>query len=778
MTDMQQTLTFSSTLDYNKALPVTLLYDRKISCWTCHIALSQVSKPRFVHHIMTMLCLASAQTTCFFQQDDDRLTATIAGNAECILQMHGKPLLSVAAADDKIRQTSPECNKLTVFETRMLGQYPHGCLPYPRDVLASLPDTVRLTTDLHTHLSSQISAEGLLLAAANADAYYPLELLHHIGLACDLPLYPMESTFFAPAASEGLACEQSGRQVDGVKVADIMADPSLAEKLAASMAIPVEDTLTFDGLERRIYRMRNPLAKNPAVITESIINVARDYAAQGVKYAELAVTAALKADWLQAASAAIATAEQQTGVALRLLIGVPRSLSPIDALLQLAKVTFIAQHPYVVGVDFLGYEANKTRNFGWALSHMARHAASQAKGQDRSGYGWHFNDDFIIRVHAGENGKNPDNVAEVLQIAKRYGVRVRVGHAAYGDVLQNVELARELAQQGLLIIEFNPDSNMAMNNIDEAAQLPVKAWADAGIPFVIASDGAGIYQTSHAQLLAASCFAGLDSADIAQLQQTEAQHIERQHAIYQKKRQAYDKLYGNDIGFLHAYSQQCERIRNDYSMQKLESKTPLLIAGASGSSWARISGEHQREITIGIHMLVALLDPAHTYFALGRVKDEGLGAILDAALDSYQRHYPARPLFDVVGMLSQHQNMPSLAHNINHIVPLGGELMSVPSEMTDLLIEKQGCALYIGGSAFTRDFIKCSEDKSLPFGVMHKVSGASSQKARVLADEHVFYGAIGMVRHVMLMKGTRLFRADADLSDEGLQHYYASHNIL
>lgn len=774
---MASPLNYSTALDQNHYIPVSYTLNKDQIIWQVCIDLSAITKPRFTTHLLSMLALSCDDDTVLFTQQDQQLLAEINyhENISCHLTLNGATLINIAHKKDTLHEISALTDKLTIFETRMLGQYPHGCLPYPREILSATHYT--LTTDLHTHLSSQISAHDLLEAGRHANAIYPVELLELLGInTTTLPTRPMQSYAFTPAASEGLMCEKANQTVLGVTIDSLLQQKGIKTRLEAAMSIPIDDTLTFDDLERRVYRMRNPLSKNPDVVHESILRVAQDYAAQGVRYAELAVTAALKPDWLASALVAITQAEQECGVVLRLLVGMPRSLSPMNALAQLDKIKFIAQHPAIVGVDFLGYEANKTRNFGWALAQMARWSATQSHGIDRADNGWTFRDNFIIRVHAGENGKNPDNVAEVLDIAEQYSVRVRVGHAAYGDVTANVSRAQKLAEKGLLIIEFNPDSNMAMNNIDEAAELPVKLWANAGIPFVLASDGAGIYQTTHPQLLAAGIFAGLEEADMEALSQTESQHVALQTQLYQDKEAAYHALYGNDEGFILAYQQKLAMLDEGDTLYDLASKTPILIAGASGSSWARISEEHQRDITIGLSMLVELLDPEQVYFAMGRVKHEGLGRVLDDAIDAVIARDPDAITFDMVGMLSQHQNMPTLADNINHIVPLSGELMSVPGEMTDLLKTYDGCALYIGGSAFTRDFIKCSEDKAIPFGVMHKVAGASSQKARVLDDAHVFYGAKGMVRQIMLMKGTQIFREGVDVSDEGLEALHISIN--
>ncbi|TAE80455.1 MAG: hypothetical protein EAY76_06210 [Alphaproteobacteria bacterium] len=109
-------------------------------------------------------------------------------------------------------------------------------------------------------------------------------------------------------------------------------------------------------------------------------------------------------------------------------------------------------------------------------------------------------------------------------------------------------------------------------------------------------------------------------------------------------------------------------------------------------------------------------------------------------------------------MISPHQNMPTLATHLNHIVVLHGELMSVPTHMTEKLALHHGSALYIGGSAFTRDFIKRSEDLGIPFGVMAEIEGASGEKARVLESQFIFHGAAGMIHQVRTMLGDDVFR--------------------
>jgi adenosine deaminase len=752
-------------------MPVQVRYDAAEGTWHIHLDMQGLSHTT-ITHLHAMLQCGVLSESQYFTRNHNELHQTLHTDAPQIeIRLNQQMIIRVMRDGDMIYELTEVQRKLTVFETRMLGQYPHGCLPYPREVVQQLAGegNKHLYTDLHTHLTSQISGQDLLDAASEAGAMYPVELLHLLGI--DTASYATSltsSALFTPAASEGLACEREGGVVQGVNIAALTPEDRAIVQHAIS--IPIDAVFTFDALERQIYRLRNPLSKNPAMLRKTMMKVAEDYARQGVAYAELAVTAAFQADWLENAIMAIEDAENATGVTLRMLVGLPRSLSPIKALAQMEKIKFLAQHPLIVGVDFLGYEANKTRNFGWSLALIARFAQAQQQGRDAGGNGWYFNDDFIIRVHAGENGKNPDNVAEVMAIAELYGVRVRVGHAAYGDVGNNKQRAARLAERGLLIIEFNPDSNMAMNNIDSADQCPIREWMDASVPCVLASDGAGIYQTDAAQLVASGVFAGLEAHHIRAIHAVEQGHIAKQKALYDKKYAAYRQKYRDHAGFITAYREYAQHHDSGNVLQELRKKTLVLIAGASGSSWQRISVPHRTEITRGIYMLASLLDPDKVCFAMGRIKREGVGSVLDAALTDCQMQ--DGKAFDMVGMLSQHQNMPSLAENISHIMPLKGELMSVPHEMTDILKDYNGCALYIGGSAFTRDFIKCSLDKEIEFGVMHRVEGASSQKAKVLDDRYIFHGAIGMVRHVEMMKGRRIFKTHVSLTESDLHDLY------
>jgi hypothetical protein len=100
--------------------------------------------------------------------------------------------------------------------------------------------------------------------------------------------------------------------------------------------------------------------------------------------------------------------------------------------------------------------------------------------------------------------------------------------------------------------------------------------------------------------------------------------------------------------------------------------------------------------------------------------------------------------------------------------------------MMQFVAKRNGTALFVGGSAFTRDFIHLGEEAGMEFGVMRGPAGASTEKARVLdKNRHLFKGAIGMVKQVIKMqqeKGVQLFRDGVALDDRALEELYLAKN--
>ena len=108
----------------------------------------------------------------------------------------------------------------------------------------------------------------------------------------------------------------------------------------------------------------------------------------------------------------------------------------------------------------------------------------------------------VLRIHAGENEESRCNPLLTLkmidQIATQRGIKIpppeiRLGHAIYFD---DCDEYLELLKRYKCIVEINAVSNLALSNISNIYNIPYNYYLDNGIPVVLSTDGAGVYDTS------------------------------------------------------------------------------------------------------------------------------------------------------------------------------------------------------------------------------------------------------------------------------------------
>lgn len=722
--------------------------------------------------------------------------------------------------------------RLTVSETRMLSRG-GSSIPYPRDMAALKQlDSMPILTDLHTHLTGQISGGDLLKIAKDKNALYPVELLEKLGIArshLQQPFATMKSCEFSPASKEGLLCEKRDQDVPAIRITDLL--PGQLHKLEAALDIPVDQIYTFNDVEMHMFRFRNSLTKNPDLIAPIIDKVAARYKEQGVQYAELSVNAAKDPEWLEAAIPALEKAEKDHGVSMRLLFSIFRGFNP-DRMMESVKLAELAmQSPYVAGIDFLGYEIDKTTRFTTAMHHFARRQNHQASGVNEEHPYWDYNGAGVIRVHAGESRKNLENVKEAMHIADEYNVPLRIGHGIWIKVDDEFKrLAKSLADKKLIAVELNPDSNIALNNIDCLTALPHTLWRELGVPMVLSTDGAGSYQTTMRQTSQAGLFAGMSIDELEKIRTHEKEFIADRKKEFEAKKALFETQRGDmGIGFFADYRALSEQLKKEakgeLNNSSLKRKKPILIAGASGNSWADISPADQIEIETSVRMLVQLLDPEKTYFAVGRIKDSGITHILDKILsERWQNSSPQAPQFSMLGLFGNLENIDRLPENLTHVVSLGDrkqDLMNVVDELVKFVLKTDAHALLFHGNQFTRTIeerfrnnelldmpgiTEKGEHKHVHYGLYYGAGGATHEKALTdsyhpddrptMWDRHVFSGALtkslpikelasngappmfrikGMIDNLIDQQkeaGTPLFRDDADLSPDGLKTLY------
>ena len=648
--------------------------------------------------------------------------------------------------------------RLTIFETRMLGnERLYRWLPYPRDNLGDhLP-----RTDLHTHSSGQISAQGLIDIACKNHIAYPTRLLDMLHIAYSPEHITSTKRFFFPP-TDGGDPDAIPKMEDGVDAATL-SDAALAS-LKAALAIPPDRQMTFGDLEQTIYRYRYPITKHPDTAYDMWHKVAEEYQKQGIAYAEITAvsTSFLTLQNVQFLHEALPKIENETGVALRFLVGIPRSLPAAMLKNEVAKLKTMAASPYIVGIDFMGFEDNKISDLEPYIQSIAPWA--------------HEHDpEFTLRIHAGENRKNMANVKESLRLAEKYHMRVRIGHAAHGLDDDAIAIAESLAKENLVMIEFNPDSNMALNNIDTAEELDMLRCLNKRIPFVICSDGGGLYQTDARQLWTAASFAasfaGVEQGRMESVLQSENNHIEREKARFSNKSQALPKDFFAQIetasaqtpnapaptapladaiasAFEKHLSKQGIATTPESIKAATDGKQPLMILGATGERyWNMIAAAHKRHIREAIELLVEKLDPRKTYFMIGRPKDEGVTKLLSHAVQKYNKTHSEK--FALISATVQaDQTKHSFTPGLTHVLPLRGGLFTVPNQLVDYAAQRDGHILFIGGGTFVRDAILVARDTHASFGLMNGPEGASTDKAVMMQINHQFSDAPGLIAHL------------------------------
>lgn len=725
------------------------------------IDLKQAEKhtfPNFLHqHLMLEGVVGTPQRAANsiadmqrYQRLEFELPARVGVGDALTLTLNAQPVLRLTHQHGAWVAKEAALTQLAPSEIRALG------MSLREDILPRLPydrtqrqgfDAAQHQpiTDLHSHVSAQISAEDLFaiaLAASKAGndtIAYPVELLRLIGGA------PTESQLehgqvvtvaargFSPLKHEGLACEQEGGKCDAIRLRDLT--DNQRERIINQMRVLPDRCILPTQFDRGMYRFRNPFSKHPDLTKAIIKKQAEAYAEMGVKYATLSTSSMLDPAWFQAMEEAVEEIERdgvQTShgkvpMQMRFLVGVPRKISPEETFVVLNKIKFLARHPYIVGMDVNGYESNKTSDFFWALAHMGRWARDSHAVPEEAP--WQFKDNFILQVHAGETGKNQDNVGRAIALAKHYDTRVMVGHALNATLDDNEkrwlkELGSEPSRvKDKFIFQMCPDSNQVFLAKPLVHHSPIKKRM-AQAQCVLGSDGGGALGISPRGLAYSAMAAGASLEDLAHMQEYERGFIARQMAREEKNRESFTQHYGEgkagSAAFLAAYKKHCLQFPHPRDKEAFASflpkefaeKTPLFIGGAAGSSWAQLDKLDQWEIEQVMDFLVAAVDPKKVYFVLGRVQNDGVSKSLDVAINRHNKKHPENP-FSVLGRVA---GTPTgeLAETITWLQPIQGDPDISASDMIAFLRRNHGKALLMPGQDYTAEAIIAANDEDAP----------------------------------------------------------------
>lgn len=550
----------------------------------------------------------------------------------------------------------------------------------------------KFRADLHTHMNGNLSPDILIALGIYHQIQYPLYYIRKLNLELTQEQEERLSAQRAKVARQFSSSDLKGKYLDRkindntvINFADLIlnnldhAEQNIV-KIRTSLAILKDGQAVFTNLEKvYLYRyiftkgkeseeklelsgvhqipdkdvlaaliqMRkdgeNPDYHRNTVFQDDLLWIARSYRRQGICYAEISDTTLVKKyeslEMLQEVHEIMPKIYRETGVMIRFLAAIRRipltivkdQVTPEDYLIRnLNVLQAVALDPYVAGCDFVGEEINDIIT----LKPMFREIVKITKKVP----------DFVIRIHAGENDSQKDNIAHSIECVKdslepgQKMPRVRLGHGLYTYSLKTKkgrEVMKALIENNI-VLEFQLTSNVRLNNLNALENHPLRQYLAAGIRCVQGTDGAALYGTNSIdEQLSLEKLLELTPDEMMSMKQTESEIIrEGQESYSRKKIELHQILAGRDLeDVLLEKMEEAEagsgglRLRRNHrvdantelkdSIRELPwDRLPIILMGGSFNSEkraTRITEEGCRQLDA----LLESLNPEEVFFVIG-----------------------------------------------------------------------------------------------------------------------------------------------------------------
>ena len=271
-------------------------------------------------------------------------------------------------------------------------------------------------------------------------------------------------------------------------------------RLRGINSIPDGDVIRY--VRQMLKDDKDPRYQNNTLFQDKMLWIARIYQSQGISYVEMSDTTLVKkyqsVQMLNEVHQIFPAIYEETGVTIRFLAAIRRipltilkdNVTPQTYLQEnLQVLRAVAVDPYVAGCDIVGEEVNSIRELKPVIKEIVRIA------KDDPG--------FVIRVHAGENDSQKNNVADSIDCVRSSlapGQKMplmRIGHGLYTANLNTAEGRRlmKTIRDNRIVLEFQITSNVRLNNLISLDSHPLRQYLKEDILCVQGTDGAALYGT-------------------------------------------------------------------------------------------------------------------------------------------------------------------------------------------------------------------------------------------------------------------------------------------
>ncbi len=687
---------------------------------------------------------------------DENDMKIIKGHLQALINDDGEEVYILRLGGIKIANIYPNGKierkaKIPAIIKLLMAQTKDYKLPIDKTIIKSyILKESKFKTDLHTHINQILQPDTLIALGIVHQIEYSLYRVKKLGLKItkkqDTLLSDKRKKIEKKYINSELVGKQLERQINDettINMADLIlnnlenAEENIT-KIRNSLVLFKDGQAVFTNLEKtiqyiyaiirgkavnstekidlsldKINKIEDPDVKSAllkmiedkkpgsvyehnSMYQDMLLWIARDYQKQDIKYVEMASTTLLRGEAgfvnLAETSEIMPEIEKETGVKLRYLAAVSRTLFTTKQTIESAAVIkAVAKSPYVVGMDLVGEEINNVTEFSDIIEEIVKYAVYE-------------DNEFTIRIHAGETDSYKDNVEKALDCMKicvpngKRAPQFRIGHGLYVPDLNSKDGKRIINKMKDLdvVLEFQLTSNVRLNNLINLNNHPIKQYLEAGVKCVQGTDGCGFYGIDTIdEQIALRNLLDVNYESFAKMREVEDKIIARREKYFEEKSKKFEEfLNGRDI--IQALTEEKEKnlanidstsYEDEESTNNLNSynifkkrikefpldKTPIIIAGGSFNSKGRRTTLNENTKK-ALKELLEKIDNKNTYILIGHKMQGYERAVLDISKELHKK-------FNVTAIVPKYIS-EDVKENLDNNQDLAGVYVSPdPSEL-------------------------------------------------------------------------------------------------